>query len=167
VLKGEAIMAAIKNILVPTDFSEASRQALRYACNLADTVGASLHLLHVTENPYFTSGYMEVYAPPPEYFAQVEQQARKGLEEALTPVERQRTRATLVRRTGSPATEILRYLRERDDIDLVVMATHGRGAVARLMMGSVADKVVRAAPCPVLTIRDLEGSPARYADHAA
>jgi nucleotide-binding universal stress UspA family protein len=160
-------MAAIKTILVPTDFSEASRQALRYACSLADTVNASLHIIHVTENPYFVGGYMEVYAPPPDYFEQVERQAQKGLDEMLTADQRQKYRAVLVWRTGSPATEILAYLRERNDIDLVVMATHGRGGVARMMMGSVADKIVRAAPCPVVTIRDLEGSPARRADHAA
>jgi universal stress protein A len=160
-------MAAIKTILVPTDFSEASRQALRYACSLADAVGASLHILHVMENPYFAGGYMEVYAPPQEYFEQVEEQARKGLEAALTDGERQKYRAILVRRSGSPANEILSYLRERGDIDLVVMATHGRGGVSRLMMGSVADKIVRAAPCPVVTIRDLEGSPARRATQAA
>ena len=62
-------------------------------------------------------------------------------------------RVRLVVRRGTAAPEILRYLREHDDIDLVVMATHGRGGVARLMMGSVADTLVREAPCPVLTIR--------------
>jgi nucleotide-binding universal stress UspA family protein len=74
--------------------------------------------------------------------------------------EKARYRATLVLRKGAPAQEILAYLREHDDIDLIVMATHGRGGVARLMMGSVADKIVRAAPCPVVTIRASEATEA-------
>ena len=60
---------------------------------------------------------------------------------------------TLVHRSGSAVEEVLGYLREQGDIDLIVMATHGRGGVARFMMGGVADKVVRTAPCPVVTIR--------------
>jgi universal stress protein A len=149
-------MAAIKKILVPTDFSKGSAQALRYACALADTLNASLCLVHVIENQYLPGGYMEYYAPPPEYFEQVEREGRKNLEALLTPEQQNKYRATLVQRTGAAAHEILSYLQEQKDVDLVVMATHGRGGVSRLMMGSVADKVVRAAACPVLTIRDHE-----------
>lgn len=159
-------MTTTKKILVPTDFSDASRQALRYACTLADSLNASLCLLHVVENQYLPGGYMEYYAPPPEYFEQVEREARRTLEALLTPEEQNTYRATLVQRTGPAAHEILSYLREQGDIDLVVMATHGRGGVARLMMGSVADKVVRTAPCPVLTIRAPEQS-AEDANRAA
>ena len=71
----------------------------------------------------------------------------------LSEEEKAKYQPKLVYRTGATADEILDYLREQGDIDLVVMATHGRGGAARLMMGSVADKIVRAAPCPVLTIR--------------
>jgi universal stress protein A len=151
-------MAAIKKILVPTDFSQASREALRYACTLAGTLNASICLLHAIENEYLAGGYMEYYAPPPEYFEQVEREARKNLEGMLTPEEQAQYKATFVQRTGSPAREILNYIREQGDIDLVVMSTHGRGGVGRLMMGSVTDKVVRSAPCPVLTIRAPEKS---------
>jgi universal stress protein A len=147
-------MAAIKKILVPTDFSKASAHSLRYACTLADTMNASLCLIHVIENQYLPGGYMEYYAPPPEYFEQVERESRKSLEALLAPDEQLKYRATLVQRTGAAAHEILSYLHEQADVDLVVMATHGRGSVARLMMGSVTDKIVRAASCPVLTIRD-------------
>ena len=146
-------MTRIKNILVPVDFSNASKHALRYACELADTFEATLHVLHAVENPYRAGGYTEFYALPPEFFDQVEQEARKQLETLLTREERARYGAVLVYRTGVPATEILDYVRAEGNIDLIVMATHGRGGVARLMMGSVADKVVRGAPCPVLTLR--------------
>jgi universal stress protein A len=151
-------MTRIKNILVPVDFSDASKQALRYACELADTFEASLHVLHAVENPYLPSGYMEFYAPPQEFFEQIEQEARKQLETLLTREEQARYGAVLVHRTGGPAQEILDYVRAQGHIDLIVMATHGRGGVARLMMGSVADKVVRAAPCPVLTLRPGEST---------
>jgi nucleotide-binding universal stress UspA family protein len=146
-------MALVRNIMVPVDFSAASKEALRYACTLADAFGASLRVLHVTDNPFVPGGYMEFYAPPVEFFDRADQQAREQLDALLTPEEKGRYRAVFVHRSGLAAQELLAYMEEQGDIDLVVMATHGRGGVARLMMGSVADKLVRAAPCPVLTLR--------------
>ena len=146
-------MTRIKNILVPVDFSDASNQALRYACELADTFEASLHVLHAVENPYLPGGYMEFYPPPAEFFEQIEREARTQLETLLTREEQDRYGAILVQRTGRPAEEIVEYVRAQGHIDLIVMATHGRGGVARLMMGSVTERVVRGAPCPVLTLR--------------
>jgi len=146
-------MSAIKKILVPTDFSEASEESLRYACTLAGALDASLHIIHVSQNPYVAGGFLDLYVPPPDFFEDIERATSRNLEALLTAEERAKYAVTLVHRTGSSAYEILDYLREQGDIDLVVMATHGRGGAARLMMGSVADKIVRAAPCPVLTIR--------------
>jgi nucleotide-binding universal stress UspA family protein len=146
-------MALVRNIMVPVDFSAASKNALRYACSLAEALGASLRVVHVTDNPFVPGGYMEFYAPPVEFFDRADQQAREELEALLTPEEKARYRAVLVHRSGLAAQELLAYLEEEGDVDLVIMATHGRGGVARLMMGSVADKLVRAAPCPVLTLR--------------
>lgn len=146
-------MATIKTILVPTDFSPASDQALRYARQLADVFGASLHLLHVVENPFAPGAFMELYTPPPgDYVGALERDARTRLETLLTDEEKTRYSAVLTTRTGAPAHEILEYLESHGGIDLVVMATAGRGGVARLMMGSVADRMVRSAPCPVLTL---------------
>jgi nucleotide-binding universal stress UspA family protein len=79
-------------------------------------------------------------------------QAAAELEDLFTPEQKGRTTPTLAVRVGKPATEILGYLGEHREIDLVVMATAGRGRVARFMMGSVTDRVLRAAPCPVLTV---------------
>ena len=146
---------SIKNILVPTDFSAASQEAVRYAFELASGLGATLHVVHVLENPFAPGAFMEMYSPPPaEYFTDLERQAEDRLRASLTAEERQRCRAVLTTRLGVPSAEILDRLSETPAIDLVVMATHGRGGVARLVMGSVADKVIRAAPCPVLTMRE-------------
>ena len=146
-------MSGLEKILVPTDFSEASAAALTYACGLADQVGASLCILHTVEDPYQLGTYSEYYTPPPEFAERIERQARADLQGVLTPGQQERYRATLVLSHGAAAHEILNYLHEHTDVGLVVMATHGRGGVARLMMGSVADKVLRSAPCPVLTVR--------------
>jgi nucleotide-binding universal stress UspA family protein len=145
-------MSAVKKILVPTDFSKASEAAVEYACGLAEALNASLCIFHSVENPYPIGG---------EYFEWFERKAGKNLEAVLTPDQKIKYGATVVLRGGPAAQEILRYLQEQDDIDLVVMATHGRGGVSRLVLGSVADKVLRAAPCPVVTIRRLGDEPNR------
>lgn len=150
-------MQAIKIILVPTDFSPASTRALRYACKLADATGASIHLMHVMENPYLPNAFQGHFAPlPGEFLEELDQRARIELESQLSAEERTKYGAEFVLRMGTPAHEILEYLKGQEAIDLVVMATAGRGSVARLMMGSVADKIVRAAPCPVLTVHPPE-----------
>jgi universal stress protein A len=160
-------MSTIKTILVPVDFSDAARAALRYACMLADTLDASLHIFHATVNPYATAGYLEFAALPPELLDDVERSACEQLEASLTEEEKTRYHATFVNRVGGAAEEILGYLKEHPEIDLVVMATHGRGSVARLMLGSVTDKIVRTAPCPVLTIREPSTAHGRNATRAA
>lgn len=150
-------MQPIKIILVPTDFSPASKRALRYACNLAEATGASLQIMHVMENPYLPNAFEGYYAPlPGEFLEDLDRRTRAELEAQLTADEKTKYSPVFVLRMGSPAHEILEYLNDQDAIDLVVMATAGRGGVARLMMGSVADKVVRAAPCPVLTLHPTE-----------
>ena len=146
-------MSGFDRILVSTDFSRASTAAIEYACGLADALDASLCILHTVENPYPMVGHAEFGSLPQHVFDRMEHYAQAHLATALTPEQVRRYRATLVLCRGVAAQEILRYVQEHGDISLIVMATHGRGAVARLMLGSVADKVVRAAPCPVLTIR--------------
>jgi universal stress protein A len=145
----------ITNILVPTDFSEGSHEALEYAYDLAVKLGATLHLLHVLENPFAPGAFMEMYSPPPDdYLAGIERQAEDRLRSLLTPEQQKRCATLMTIRRGPPPAEILARLEEAPPIDLVVMATHGRGSVARLLMGSVTDKIIRSAPCPVLTMRE-------------
>lgn len=150
-------MQVIKTILVPVDFSPASKAALEYAQGLADAFGASLHLIHAIENPFAPGALMEMYAPPqPDYLENLEVQARAHLERLLTDDQKRRYDVAFVTRIGGPAPQILEYVREIGTIDLIVMSTSGRGGVARLVMGSVTDKVVRAAPCPVVTLHAPE-----------
>jgi len=147
-------MRPITTILVPLDFSEASHTALRYACQLADRLQASLHVLHVVRLSAMPSGYVELYVATPDVQERFEADGHQLLDDALTPEEQARYHAALIQRTGDPATEILRYVTGHGNIDLIVIATHGRGGVAKLMMGSVADRLVRSAPCPVLPLRE-------------
>ena len=143
-------MRAVNSLLVPVDFSASSKHALAYAIRLADTFGASLHLIHVLDDSFAVAGYLETYVG--DYMEAAARQAGAELEGLLTPEQKARYSGTLVVRVGKPASEILTYLAEQREIDLVVMATAGRGRVARFMMGSVTDRVLRAAPCPVLTV---------------
>lgn len=149
----------ISRILVPIDLSDGSRQAIRFASRLARDAGASLEVLHVIETPYLTGGDLEL-APTVDLTAHAEREAQAFVERHVRPEgepEGENVQLAVVVHllTGSPGHEILRFLKERQDIDLVVMATHGRGGVSRLLVGSVTDKVVRAAPCPVLTLRNV------------
>ena len=143
-------MQAVKSILVPVDFSANSKHALAYAIQLADTFGASLHVIHVLDDSFALAGYLETYAG--DYMETAAQQAGAELEALLTPEQQTRSSAALVVRIGKPASEILAYLAEHREIGLVVMATAGRGRLARLMRGSVTGRVVRAAPCAVLML---------------
>ena len=144
----------VKNILVPTDFSDGSAEAVRYAFDLAVSLRATLHIMHVLENPFAPGAFMEMYTPPPpEYFTEMERTAEAKLRETVTPEQKQQVDIVLTTRLGAAASEILDRLQEEPTIDLIVMATHGRGGVARMVMGSVTDKIIRSAPCPVLTLR--------------
>jgi universal stress protein A len=149
-------MNDLNKILVPTDFSDGSAAALKYACQLAEALHADITVLHALEPPSPLGTGPEFYTPPREYFARRENEARNHLDSVLSPEQRQRYHAELVLRHGTAAAEILRYLYEHAAVHLVIMATHGRGGVARLMVGSVADQIMRQAPCPVLTLRAAE-----------
>jgi universal stress protein A len=148
----------IRNILVPTDFSDGSKAALASARELAGALGASLHLMHVVQNTFIGGGFGEIYAAPlPADLQAQEAAARANLDLALSEDDKVTLHAVVSTRTGSPAEEILHRLEEDPPIHLVVMATHGRGGVARLVLGSVADVVVRHAGCPVMTVKDHPG----------
>jgi nucleotide-binding universal stress UspA family protein len=142
----------LTKVLVPTDFSEPSATALAYALALARTFGASLHVLHVVEEP-LAQGWNGFGLPElPELRAQVLADAQQRLEQAVPPLERDRQATELVTCLGAADREIVSFAKARQ-VDLIVMGTHGRGGMAHLLLGSVAEKVVREAPCPVLTVR--------------
>jgi nucleotide-binding universal stress UspA family protein len=153
---------ALKRILVPVDFSDASEAAVRYGVALSRAFEATLHLLHaavrhelqvMVERQRVIDLFLSQDAATKSPNA-----AHALLATLLTGEEQQAVRAEYVLRAsgpGGPYLEIVRYAKERE-IDLIVMGTHGRGFVAHLLMGSVAEKVVRRAPCPVLTVHHSE-----------
>ena len=141
-------MILLKQVLVATDFGDASGVALAYGRAFARTFGASLHLLHVMENMFLRPVPVDPY--------QMKAALMQRLTDRLTGEDRAALHATAVLETSdNTAAEIVTYAKTRD-IDLIVLGTHGRGAVERLLVGSVAEKVVRTAPCPVLTVRHPE-----------
>jgi nucleotide-binding universal stress UspA family protein len=137
----------VHTILHPTDFSDRSGYAFRVACSLTRDYGARLVALHVVTSP-LTIVYGEGAVPlDPETFRA---EAKVKLDSLEPPAPGMALERRLTE--GDPAAEILRQAREID-ADLIVMGTHGRTGLARLLMGSVAEQVVRQAPCPVLTVR--------------
>ena len=143
----------IKRILLPTDFSPCCRIAMNYACALAEKFNAELHLLHVFEE-YTGSTYVPGVPLPPSH-SRIEEQKQKvatllvELIDASWQADHRIVRATS---EGHPFVEIIRYASD-NAIDLIVMGTHGRTGIPHLLMGSVAENVVRKSPCPVLTVR--------------
>jgi len=150
-------MIALKNILVATDFSEPSNSALEYGRAIARTFNASLHVLHVVDS--LVSQGMLADAAPVDYSdlsKELEAAARRQLEATIREDDRRELGAKTVLMTFSgPAHGIVSYA-TKANIDLIVMGTHGRGGWSHLIMGSVAEKVVRLARCPVLTVRHPE-----------
>jgi universal stress protein A len=147
----EAFMIALNRILVPIDFSGTSESALKYGVALTRAFHASLHLLNVPEHP----GNAAEAEYPIGLFETMQNAAHDRLGHLLNDTDAQDLKPQCAMRIGQPADEIVRYAREHD-IDLIVMGTHGREGVARVVMGSVAEKVVRRSGCPVLTVRSAE-----------
>jgi len=146
-------MIKLKRILAATDFSECSDHALRYACEFADTFGAELHLVHVTEPP--SAAYSEFgvgYVGVENLNDDLKQSAEAKLKTLVSPEWQKKLAIVRKAAFGSSFVELVRYAKQHD-IDLIVMGTHGRGAIAHMLMGSTAERVVRKAPCPVLTVR--------------
>jgi nucleotide-binding universal stress UspA family protein len=141
-----------KKILFPTDFSHCGDAALKMATSLARDAGATLLIVHVEEPPVAYGGG-EMYYGVPE---PASEDLRRMLE-AVVPTDLSVPREYRLI-TGDPSTAIAR-LAEEEHVDLIVMGTHGRTGLTRLLMGSVAEAVVRRAPCPVLTYKQT--------DHAA
>lgn len=144
-------MSQFKTILCPIDFSQPSLEALRMACSLARDYSAKIVLLHVKPREPNPSGVMSMPPEPPE--------ARLELQQRLDSVSVADPSLTVERYlvVGDVATDILRIAAEKQ-CDLIVMSTHGRSGLSRLLMGSVAESVLRQAPCAVLTVRSATKS---------
>ncbi len=149
-------MIALKRVLVATDFGDAAAAALEYGRELARTFGGQMHVLHVVDSlagrypmDMYPGGFAELQAD-------VERDAAKQLRALLTDEDvKQLGAVSVIRSSNTPAVTITRYAKEAG-IDLIVMGTHGRGALSHALLGSVAERAVRSAPCPVLTVRHPE-----------
>lgn len=145
----------IRKVLYPTDFSELSLRALTYAREFAEAFDAHLHCVHVIDEAYqyWTAMGPEVATVSPaveDLTSMAEGQMQHFADEHLIGL---KYAPVTVVRSGKPFAEICAYARETS-ADLIVLATHGRGGLSHVLVGSTAEKVVRKAPCPVLTVRD-------------
>lgn len=144
----------ITNILVPVDFSPHAQRAFGYATALARRLGARLTLVHVVEDPFTTGAWgAEVYIPD---VGELLQNLTAAAERQLTSLkDGAATQGVTVKTTvitGRPAQSIIEHAAS-EGCDLIVMGTHGRTGLSHVVMGSVAERVLRRAPCPVLTVR--------------
>jgi nucleotide-binding universal stress UspA family protein len=141
-------MIALKRILVATDFGPAAEAALTYGRALARNFGATLTVIHVAENFFLRATTADPHA--------LKAALARRLEERLTVADRSALQARAVLDTSDqPADAITTYAKQAE-IDLIVMGTHGRDGLTHLLVGSVAERVVRTASCPVLTVKHPE-----------
>ena len=146
-------MQPIKTILHPTDFSESSKHAMTYAISFAEEFHAKLVLLHVIEE-ISSALYFDMLQAPPlmQLMVNIEKQAKQALDEVLPPELRGKLPTEYILRKGVPFIEILRCAGQVK-ADMIVLGTHGRTGLKHALFGSVAEKVVRKAICPVLSVR--------------
>lgn len=160
---------APRRILAATDFGLHSKAALQYAMEFADGFGAELHVLHVVSDPATTHPEIGLSMLPLSQFREeIEEGGRKQLDEVNVSKTHPNVSVHKVLRVGPALTGIVDYAKEAD-IDLIVLGTHGRNALSQVLIGSVAEKVVRHAPCSVLSVHHPEHefiSPMQLEEHA-
>ena len=146
----------IKKILCPTDFSENSEHALKYALALAILSQADLQLFHVVEPITYpqSTEFFEPVLDEVELMMKMEAAYQKQLEDQVIALKEEYLKITGKLVNGNTFLEIIQAA--RDDVDMIVMGTHGRTGLAHVLIGSVAERVVREAPCPVLTVKHPE-----------
>ena len=139
-------------ILVPIDFSDYTDEILHAAVQLAQKFGSTLHLLHVIPNMDYFTPYESFL--PAESLINAQRDIEREVDKDMDAITKKIGDVPVVRavRAGVAFAEIVDYVR-KEGIDLVVMGTHGRGGIEHILLGSVAEKVIRRAPCPVMTIR--------------
>jgi universal stress protein A len=147
---GKATAMTIEHILVPMDFSEYSEHALDYAITFASKLQARLTLLHVIESLPISG--VDAVTLPQDYLLKLEVGATRHMRSYLTRVTTARLQGEVAVVYGTPFRVITEAAKERQ-ADLIIMGTHGRTGLQHFMLGSVAERVVRLAPCPVLVVR--------------
>lgn len=146
-------MIALKKVLLATDFSECAKTAQEYASAFADQFQAELHVLHVVVDTSLTTAeYGASLSLAPDYLEQIKDQAKRSIDKIMADSVKAGGVAVSAICMGNPPFEIVKYASEKA-IDLIIIGTHGRGGFMHLLLGSCAEKVVRKAQCPVLTVR--------------
>lgn len=149
-------MITIKEVVVATDFSEPAASALTYGRNFARAFGATLHVVHVVNDLATAAPVSEIPMDLTKVQAQLDAEATEALNALITADDRRTLSVkTAVLTSPTPARAILAYAADVR-ADIIIVGTHGRGGLAEFFLGSVAQKVVRSAPCPVLTVRTHE-----------
>jgi universal stress protein A len=148
-------MIALKQILVATDFSEPADVAVNYGRDLARAYDATLHVLHVIEDMVSFYG-ADVGFALADVARNVEAAVQRDLNATISKHEDDGLTVVASVTRGSNVAHAITEYAKTNTIDLIIVGTHGRGAVSRFLMGSVAERVVRSAPCPVLTVRAHE-----------
>ncbi len=148
-------MVGIKKILIPTDFSEYSKSALPYAADFAKKYGAKLVLLHIFDEELFSPIFFEVGGSAKEYYDRLQDRFEAATDDFLSGIDTKGIEIEAELGNGTPFVEIIKFARE-NGIDLIVMGTHGRSGITHALLGSVTEKVVRKAPCPVMVVRHPE-----------
>ena len=142
----------INRILFATDFSEGSSNALPYAVDMAKQYGAKLFFIHVIYDVSKTAGWYVPHVSIDEMYKDMEKSARAELEKSFIEEMKGLKDVEYIILKGTPHEEITRFV-EENKIDLIVLGTHGRKGIDRMLFGSTAEQVVRYAPCPVLSVR--------------
>jgi nucleotide-binding universal stress UspA family protein len=144
-------MRSIKKILAPIDFTEASKQSLDCAMSLAAALGAVVSVVHVYQIPVYSFPDGAIVASA-EFATRLSETAQKNLDAVVSGCKGRGVPVIGVLVTGSPAEEII-HVAEREGADLIVTGTHGRHGLGRMLLGSVAEQVLRASPVPVLVVK--------------
>lgn len=147
----------MKRILVPVDFSDSSAEALKAAIKIARAFEAKILALHVVHDPADAPGFYASEKAGKKVFRNMEDSATQMMEAFAAKRLRKYEKHECHVRSGIPATQIMRFAAEHR-VDMIAMGTHGRGGLDRLMLGSVADRVIRSSDCPVLIVRDGQRS---------
>ncbi|HEV2948349.1 MAG TPA: universal stress protein [Gemmataceae bacterium] len=149
-------MIDLHRILIPTDFSKFSQIALTYASAFAEKFSAELYLLHVIQDlAVFIPDMITVAPPPAPTVEQMTRAVQDAFDRLIKDNRLERFQIHRDVREGTPFYEIVRYAKDQN-IDLIIMGTHGHTGLTHMLLGSVTEKVVRKAPCPVLTVRHPE-----------
>ena len=145
-------MIKIKRILLPTDFSDCSKYALKYALDLALERKAKLYILHVIQELSIPVGTEEAAYPIAQIYDDMEREAKKNIHRLVPKRFREKLRVEYIILRGTPYLEIIKNAKKYN-VDLITIATHGRTGISHMLLGSTAEKVVRKAPCPVLCVK--------------